>query len=74
MIKKLLAALLILCVILSTMLFSGCTKSPSWWTEDQQKTISSIRQIEDKGYLHKINYVADYKLDDIIKAEILLFG
>lgn len=67
MIKKLLAVLLTLCIILSTMLFSGCTKSPSWWTEDQQKTISSIRQIDDKGYLHEINYVADYKLDDIIK-------
>lgn len=62
---------LFLAVVLSMAFMCGCgeqSSQPSWWSEDQVNTISSIKQIDEDGNLYEMNYTADYNLDDVIKA------
>ena len=59
---------LILFVAFSILCLCSCNRQPSWWNKDQKNTISSIKQIDDAGLLYEINYTADYKLDEVIKA------
>ena len=74
--KKRFLGLLIAWLLMFSMLsLTACTgngkstgEQPSWWSEDQIKTISSIRQVDEAGFLYEMDYTADYKLDEIIKA------
>ena len=39
---------------------------PNYLTEDQKITLNSIKQLDKSGNLYYINYVADYKIDEVI--------
>lgn len=37
------------------------------WTDDQWKTIQTLRQVDDQGYLYEMNCLFDYKTDEVLK-------
>ena len=73
--KRFLGLLIAGLMMVSMLSLTACTgnekstgEQPSWWSEDQVKTISSIRRVDEAGFLYEMDYTADYKLDEIIKA------
>ncbi|MCQ2369011.1 MAG: linear amide C-N hydrolase [Paludibacteraceae bacterium] len=38
------------------------------WTDDQWKTIQSIRKVDDMGYLYEMNCLFDYKTEEVLAA------
>ena len=39
------------------------------WTDEQWATINTLRPVDAGGYLHELNYTADYKLDDVLALD-----
>ncbi len=46
--------------------FANVTNRDVSWTEEQMKTVKSIRKVDRDGYLYEINYLADYQLDKVL--------
>ena len=46
--------------------FANVTNRDVTWTEDQMKTVKSLRKVDRDGYLYEINYLADYQLDKVL--------
>lgn len=38
------------------------------WTDDQWKTIQSLRKVDDMGYLYEMNCLFDYKTEEVLAA------
>ncbi|MCQ2328671.1 MAG: linear amide C-N hydrolase [Paludibacteraceae bacterium] len=38
------------------------------WTDDQWKTIQSLRQVDNMGYLYEMNCLFDYKIQEVLDA------
>ncbi|MCQ2343408.1 MAG: linear amide C-N hydrolase [Paludibacteraceae bacterium] len=39
------------------------------WTDDQWKTIQTLRRIDDQDYLYEMNCLFDYKLDEVLNEQ-----
>lgn len=46
--------------------FANVTNREVTWTEDQMRTVKSLRKVDRDGYLYEINYLADYQLDKVL--------